>query len=349
MRLLILTQIVDRTDSRLGFFVPWIEELAKRIGHIDVVCLQKGNYELPENVSVRSLGKEKMRLPRFLARFAYVLRFYREVLRLQGRYDAVFVHMNQEYVLLGGPLWRLMGKRIYLWRNHYDGSWRTDLAAAFCTRVFCTSRYSYTARYRKTRFMPIGVNVESIRPEIPVVRIPRSILSLARLDISKRPELLLDAFSILAKREVPFTASFVGGAKEEAYGRMLEARSLSLGLADKVTFVGAVPNTETFRYYRSHEILVNAGRTGMLDKSMFKAIASGAVLLSSSEDLRAEVDPEFVYEDGNAEDLARKLEYFLSLSESERMRELHKLQPLVAKNSLPVLMDQLVEEMTNAV
>lgn len=345
MRLLITAQTVARTDSRLGFFVPWIEELAARVEHVDVICLEKGEYSLPDNVSVRTLGKESMRLPRLIARAVYIVRFYRELFRLRENYDAVFVHMNQEYVLLAGFLWKLMGKRVYMWRNHYDGTLLTDIAVSLCTRVFCTSRYSYTARFKKTVFMPIGVNVDSIRPEIPVEQLPHSILALARLDISKRPELLLEAYALLAKEGIRFQASFVGAPSDPAYGRMLEARAEALGLSGLVTFVGGVPNTETFRYYRSHKIFVNAGRSGMLDKSMFKAIASGAVLLSSSEDLKAEVSSEFIYEDGSAEDLAKKLSYFLALSDAALREEHAKLVPLIEKNSLPVLATRLVEEM----
>ena len=55
---LIITQIIDKDDPILGFFHRWVEEFAKHIDHIDVICLKKGEHTLPSNVSVYSLGKE---------------------------------------------------------------------------------------------------------------------------------------------------------------------------------------------------------------------------------------------------------------------------------------------------
>jgi len=59
MRLLIITQKVDKNDPILGFFHRWIEEFAKYCQSIIVICLQKGEYNLPKNIKILSLGKEK--------------------------------------------------------------------------------------------------------------------------------------------------------------------------------------------------------------------------------------------------------------------------------------------------
>lgn len=347
MRLLITTQIMDRKDPTLGFFVPWVEELSKRVESVEVICLQKGEFSLPENVRVRSLGKESMRLPRPLARIVYAWRFYSHLLTLRP-YDSVFVHMNEEHLLLGGPIWTLLGKKIYFWRNHYDGSPLVDLVASYATKIFCTSRYSYTAKYRNTVFMPIGVNVESLAMEIPIERVPRSILSLARLSPSKRPEFLLEAYARLKEKGVSFTASFVGGVKDDKDGYEEELKELArtLNVSDRVTFVGAVPNTETFRHYRAAEIFVNASRSGMLDKAMFKAMAAGALILASSKDLAAEVPTDFIFEEGNMDDFVRKLERLLGFTEEERIAARKEFEGVVSRHSLPVLADRLVAEMS---
>src|SRR3989344_8238781 len=98
--------------------------------------------------------------------------------------------MNQEYILLAGWLWRLTGKKITLWRNHHVGDFFTDLAARFCHRVFCTSKYSYTAKYSQTVLMPVGIDTEQFKPDPKVKRIPNSILFLGRLAPVKKPDLL---------------------------------------------------------------------------------------------------------------------------------------------------------------
>ena len=132
MKLLFITQSLDRNDPVLGFTHRWVEEFAKHCESVTVICLRKGDYSLPEHVSVYSLGKEE-----WSSFFTRVWRFLSYVIRLRKQYDSVFVHMNEEYVLLAGFLWKLMRKNIFMWRNHYSGSWRTDAAIAFCHNVFC--------------------------------------------------------------------------------------------------------------------------------------------------------------------------------------------------------------------
>ena len=346
MRLLVITQIVDRTDPTLGFFVPWIEELARRVEQVEVLCLKKGTHTLPDSVRVRSLGKETMRLPRPLARVAYLVRFCSLLLSAKS-YDAVFVHMNEEYVLLAGLYWRLTGKRVYLWRNHYEGSFLTDIAASFCTKVFCTSRYSYTARYKKTVIMPTGVNIDSLSMEVPVAREPRTILSLARLSPSKRPELLLEAYALLAKRGIDFTARFVGGVKEPESGYLeaLRKRAEELGIASRVEFLGPVPNTETFKEYRRAEVFVNASPSGMLDKTMFKAMAAGSVVVAASKDLAAEVEGRYIFNEQSVEHLADTLAQALTITPEARQALMVIYERVLARHELPVLMDTLVSEM----
>src|SRR3954464_15352498 len=97
MRLLIFTQKVDRYDPVLGFFYPWLEEFSKRFESIVVVCLEKGEHTLPSNVKVLSLGKEDG-----VSKYIYLKNFYKYIWNERNNYDKVFVHMNQEYVLLGG-------------------------------------------------------------------------------------------------------------------------------------------------------------------------------------------------------------------------------------------------------
>jgi len=59
MKPLILTQKIDINDDVLGFFHNWIKEFAKHCESVVVVCLRKGEYDLPENVKILSLGKER--------------------------------------------------------------------------------------------------------------------------------------------------------------------------------------------------------------------------------------------------------------------------------------------------
>ena len=331
MKLLIITQTVDTADPILGFFVQWIAELSKHFERVEVIALGVGQYELPVNVRVHSLGKEGGAA----SRAAYAWRFLRLVWALRRDYDAVFVHMNEEYVLLAGLLWQLLDKRIYMWRNHYAGSWRTRVAAAFCTKVFCTSKHSYTARFKNTVLMPVGVDTDRFKPDASVLRAPRSVLFLARMAPSKRPEMLLDALEVLAQDGVDFSADFVGSPlpQDAAWYEALNERAAPL--APRVRFLQGVPNAETLRLYQSHQIFVNASPSGMFDKTLFEAAACGAIVLSSSKDFVALAGQDTYFD--SAETLAARLRTALGgLTQTA-------VPAFVAENSLYALSGKLAK------
>ena len=193
MKLLIITQKVDRNDPILGFFHRWIEEFAKHCEKVTVVCLSEGEHNLPKNVKVLSLGKE-----RGVSRLGYMLNFYHLIWRERKNYNTIFVHMNQEYILLGGLLWKLLGKKVTMWRNHYAGSLLTRIAMALSDKIFCTSKYSFTARSKKTILMPVGIDTERFLPSEEKCS-PNSILSIGRISPSKNLELVVTALGNLKK------------------------------------------------------------------------------------------------------------------------------------------------------
>ena len=343
MRLLVVTQAFDLDDPLLGAYHGWVEALAREAESVEAVCLKEGRHALPGNVRVHSLGKERGGR----SRLAYAISFLLLCWRLRGRYDAAFVHMNQEYLLVAGPLWKLLGKPAYLWRNHYAGSPLTGLAALWCRAVFCTSRASYTARYRKTEIMPVGVNLDRFGPT-DAVHEPRSVLFLSRLTPSKRPELLLDALGLLAGRSVPFSALLCGSPNEgdEAYAESVRARAEALGLGGSVAFRPGIPNEEAPRLYASHELFVNCSPSGMLDKTVFEAAASGCLVLAESEDLRTFGLPDATYAPGDAASLADGIERLLALPEEEKDALRERLASLAGEHSLRGLAPALISRMT---
>lgn len=335
MRILVVTQVLDENDPALGFFVGLTGVLAKKFESVQAVCLYKGSYQLPQNVSVLSLGKERKPAPAFI----YALRFLKLAWRLRGQYDAVFVHMNQEYILLAGWLWKLLGKRVYLWRNHYAGNVLTDIAAMFSEKVFCTSKHSYTAKYKKTVLMPVGIDTDIFHADSSVARPPHSILSLGRVAPSKRVDILMDALGILKKRGTQFIASIVGDAlpEHDSYARTLQQRVETLGLLDVVRFLPGVPNKQTPKIYSAHEIFVNCSPSGMYDKTLFEAAACDCIVVSASPDFEELVHSGMYFEDVHA--LADQLEKALAGGRPV-------LRALIETESLDSLSAQLYTEFT---
>jgi hypothetical protein len=105
MKLLIITQKINKNDPILGFFHGWVKEFSKHFDSIVAICLEKGEYDMPTNVKVLSLGKESGH-----SKVKYLLNFYKFIWQERNNYDAVFVHMNPVYVVLGGLLWKIIGE-----------------------------------------------------------------------------------------------------------------------------------------------------------------------------------------------------------------------------------------------
>jgi glycosyltransferase involved in cell wall biosynthesis len=342
MRLLICTQAVDLDNPVLGFFHGWIAELASRFDEIVVICLYEGRHALPKNVRVYSLGKEKGAV----SATRYALRFLGLVLKHRTEYDTVFVHMNQEYVLLGGIFWKFWGKHIYLWRNHYSGTFLTDIAATFCKKIFYTSKHSYTAKYHNARQMPIGIDLSLFKPAVTGARISNSVLSLGRISPSKRLEVFLDALKILSAHGLSYSADVYGDAlpADGAYLSGLKDQVRDSRLEAQITFHLGIPNAQTPAVYASHEIFVNMSGGGMYDKTIFEAAACGCLVLASSPDFSEWAGKELTFE-SNAESLATRLQAVLSASLAERSDMQARLVRGAEKNSLKAFSSALSSEL----
>lgn len=343
MRLLLTTQTVDKDDPFAGFFHGWIEKFATHFEHITIICLQEGAHSLPSNVEVLSLGKEHRS-----SRLVRIWKFFGYIRARRKEYDAVLVHQNEEYVLLAGWLWKRWGKKVYMWRNHWAGSRRTDRAARWCDKIFCTSKFSYTMKYPKTVLMPVGVdmNIFDRLPEVP--RDPRGVLFYARLAPSKRPDLLLEALALLNKKEVLFTADFYGSAlpKDELYVQLLQEKTKEWGLEERVRFFPGVRHAEGAQLFNSHVLYVDLGASGMYNKTLFEAAACESMVLTASADFAELVDDKFIYREKGSQELCDRIEKLLTLPLKEQQGAGVQLHNIAKKHSLEALASRLAQELT---
>jgi len=345
MHLLIVTQKVDRADPVLGFFHAWIEEFAKHWDAITVICLAEGEHSLPQNARVFSLGKRVVQhsvlnknknvqhrvLNILTRRLVYTARFLRLIVATRRSYDCVFVHMNAEYVVLGGILWRLMGKRVALWYNHPARSLKVRIAAWFAHRIFYTSPQSFTARYRrKARQMPVGIDTEQFRPggRGPALSTegvgsrPCSILILGRISVYKRLHVIIDALKLLRERDIHCIADIVGSEipGEETYAARMRDEARELASAGFVHWLDGVPHKRTPQLFREHELYVNASEAGNFDKTILEAMSCGTLVLTSNPALAETLPLPCRFQEGDADELARKARYLLALREVEKRR-----------------------------
>ncbi len=343
MKLLILTQKIDRDDSILGFFHSWIREFAGHYEKITVIALGVGNYSLPDNVKVLSLGKEKGR-----SRLKYLWRFYKYIFQERKNYEAVFVHMNQEYVFLGWPFWKFLRKKVFLWRNHPYGDIFTTLAVFLSNIVFCTSADAYVAKFKKTKLMPAGIDITKFKPQIPSLKIKNSLLYVGRISPVKNLETLIEAARMLDKEGVNFTLNIVGGvsSQDKNYFQKIKKLSEDLEQKGKIKFLGEVPNYKTPEIYNQNEILINLTPTGSFDKVILEAMACESLVLISNKSFEGVLLNEFIFKEKNSQELAQKIIFIFKIPKEEKENYGGQFREYVIKNQS---LDKLIKKLCSMI
>jgi len=268
MKLLIVTQAVDTNDSDLGFFVRWIEEFAKQCEKVTVICLRRGSHSLPDNVEVIALGKA--------SRFVRTLRFWRACVSHRREYDAVFVHMNPEYIVIAGFLWRIMHKSIALWYTHKSVNLKLRIAVLFANIIFTASRESFRLRTKKLQITGHGIDINFFSPNPKILR-GTAVLSAGRLSPIKRHDLV-----IRAAKYFPNEVLIAGEGPER---NRLENLAEDLSIASRVHFLGPQTQEQLLKIYRTASVFIHTSETGSLDKMVLEALACGLPVITTNTSL----------------------------------------------------------------
>ena len=340
MRVLVCTQAVDQDDRALGFFHRWLEEFAKTFDAIEVICLKEGRHVLPQNVRVHSLGKEGGR-----SRLKYVWRFFYLIWTLRDEYDVVFVHMNQEYVLMGGIIWRLLGKRVVMWRNHKKGNMLTDIACMLATDVCYTSPESYVSTKSRSLQMPIGIDTEQFHLSSAPAPFD-TVLFLGRLDPVKKPDVFLSAIDILAHEAINCRVDGYGDPTDPEATHVPKVREQILGLEARhaLQWHSGISHEQTPDIYRTHAIYVNITPSGSFDKTIGEAMASECVVVAANEAIRGIIPDELLVDPDSPQDVARGIEAALQLQADGREEVVRKSVAFIEReHSLKALMGGLAK------
>jgi len=324
MRLLILTQKVDKDDDLLGFFHSWLNELARHFEKVTIICLFEGKHDLPANVKVLSLGKEKGE-----SKLKYIYNFFRYVFSERKNYDSVFVHMNQIYVLLGGIFWRIWGKKVALWYVHRQKSFSLWLAEKLVNVVFTSVPESFSLKSKKVQYVGHGVDTEffSCFNRNNAFNKPIRIIAVGRITPIKNLDILIEALSILNSKGFGLRAEIVGAPalkSDQAYLNEIKQIVQEKGLEGKVSFVGSVSNKDLPKYYCESDILVNLSPRGGVDKVVLEGMAGGVIPIVSNTAFRevlGEYVHNLVFKERDVSDLVLKIEGLLAIEDVVHIRE----------------------------
>ncbi len=272
MKILVITQKIDENDDVLGFFTNWIKAISNEVEFVNVICLAKGFYNLPQNVKVVSLGKEHG-YPKFIQ----AILFYIYAFKFLIKTDGIFIHMAPEYVKALRPLNYFFRKPTVMWYAHIKVGKVAEWAIQHIDNVLTPSKESF--EYDSEKIISVGHGIDA------EVFVPRhrekeaDIISISRISKVKRIEILIEAMNILINEKgLNVTADIYGKParkEDDEYLENLKYLVDKYNLEQYVYWKGSVPNKETPNIYASHEIFVRMQGGGGFGKTELEAMSMG--------------------------------------------------------------------------
>jgi len=344
VKLLVFNLAMDLDHSMLGFAARWVSELASQVERIEVITMTRGRVDVPPNVVIHSVGKE-----RGWSEPHRALEFYRILhLLLQSRsVDVCFSHMMPLFTAMGGPLLRCYRVPVVTWYAHPSLTWVLRAAHYFSDRMVTSLPQTYP--YRRTKLMVIGQGIDTrlFRPIEGLPAHPPIVLCVSRLSPVKDQLTLLRAAALVLRRRpsLPFDVVLLGEAAPPhgpAYAAELRAAVTHLGLEKRVRFEPPVDAVALPQWYGRAAVHVNLTPAGFGDKVAWEAMSCGWPCLVANTDLTETLGrhaEELFFPPGDVEALANRLEAVLAAGEGYReaiggylrtqVERLHSLDHLV--------------------
>ncbi len=328
MKLLIVTQKVDQEDENLGAFYCWFRELAKQCEKVVIIADYIGKSDLPANVSIYSLGKERQ-----AGRLARIWNFCELFCHHYARTDAVLFQQIPEYVLAAAPFLLALRRTSGLWYAHKSVTWKLKMAERLVDWIFTSSPEGF--RLPSKKVLIVG---QAISPEVfamPAAPVSPSktlrLLTVGRISPVKNIDMLIRACSHLKKTwEREWLLSIVGGPllpKDHEYLALLKKIITQEQLGNRVHFLGTRPYRELPSIYQEHDLFLNLSHTGSLDKAVLESMASGLSVVTSNEAFRSLLPSRYFLDRQSPEALAERIKVL-----ADEIRPNAPLREIVLKN-----------------
>lgn len=349
LHLLVFNLATDISDPVLGFTTQWIRALARKSEFVDVITMRSGEVDVPENVRVRSVGKERGFSE--LRRAGTFYRFLFETIAQGNGIDACFAHMMPVFTVMGAPLLTAKGIPTVTWYAHPRLTWAVRLSHKASDRVVTSFRSAYP--YKDDKLIPLGQGIDTglFRPEHPSkIQEPPLILCTGRLSPEKDHHTLLAAVDILSRTFTdPFQVAVLGGPaghQDESYADSLRRRVSALELDHLITFYEPVRITDLPTWHQRSVLHVNLTPLGFSDKVALDAMACGTPSVVANSAFRETLGRYWdvlSFPPGNAEQLADRLAYWLSVSATHRVAVgMHLRDQVIRLHNLDSLAEKLI-------
>ncbi len=347
MKLLICTQKVDKNDPILGFFHRWIIEFAKYFESVIVICLQKGEYDLPQNVEVLSLGKEVQKNTQDLIhniqnRFNYMVQCYAYAWNERANYDVVFVHMNPVYIIFLGPIWKILKKKIVFWYTHKHVDFKLRIAEKIVDKIFTASKESFRLKSKKVEIVGHGIDTDFFVPGSIRENNTVTVISVSRISPTKNQLFMIQAIEMLKQKKIFTNLIIVGGpitSDDYLYDKKIRDYVVKQDLSGIISFIGPVAPIDIPMLYQKADIFLNLSSTGSLDKAVLEAMSCNLQVITSNEAFSS-IFTTVHMTDNTVVDIASKIEAMSKISPDVDAREY-----VVRNHNLTLLIPRLVSLM----
>ena len=338
MKLLIITQKVDKNDENLGPFYYWFEEFKKHCSSVTVIAAVRGSSSPPDGVEVFTFGKDEGR-----GRIGRIWKFWEFFSHHYARSDAVLFHQIPEFVLAASPFTLSLRRPTGLWYAHKSVTTRLKFAEKMVDCVFTSSAEGFRLPSKKVLYVGQAIRTDFFTPMTNSIGSNRQglrLITVGRIAPVKNYEAIINACAVLKEKwPRPWSLSIVGGpmlTRDKEYLTALKKMVAEKGLASYVSFYGPRPYAELPEILREHDMFLNTSGTGSLDKAILDAMSCGLSIITSNEAYRKILPPPYFLEEPNPALLAERIK---ALADENRpnlaLREIvvknHNLSQTIAK------------------
>jgi glycosyltransferase involved in cell wall biosynthesis len=345
-RILVFNLATDLDHPVLGFTSYWIRALADQVGQIDVLTMQAGKIDLPKNVRVYSVGKE-----RGFSKARRAVEFYKLLSRLlsQGPVDGCFSHMITIFSVMAAPVLKMKGIPLVTWYAHPSLT-PTLKWAHFCSDRMVTSLpRAYPYRADKLSVIGQGIDTLAFAPDPAVVPEDNVVLCVGRISPVKDHLTLVRALTLIPGNVQLRILGATTSREDETYRGEILRQAQQLGVSDRVILGQPVPPDELPRHFQRCAVHVNLTPAGFGDKVAWEAMACGRPCLVANTDFEETLgrySGELLFKVQDPVDLAAKLRALLEMSSGERACIGEYLRGRVQElHSLPRLASRVIDEL----
>lgn len=346
---MVLTQVLDQADPVLGFTHGWMEALARQLDRLIVVPLRAGSHALPQNVEVRSLGKEHGGSS--AARLKALARVVGGACRAH-EVDAILAHMVPRYAVYAAPFALPRRIPLFLWYTHKGVDWSLRAAEPLIRRAYTASAQSFRLASRKKVVTGHGIDTDWLVPPPAGNIADADVVVVGRIAPAKDPLTLIEALGRLRAEGLPLRTLLIGDTlldRHDAYKQQVQQRIAALGLADQVELLGALPHPRVREAFWRAPLFCTPSLTGSVDKTVLEAMACERIPITCNEsfgEVFGALAPRLMFPPGDAAALAARLREHHQLDGSARAELARALRTLVVEHhNLDRLARRLVADM----